>query len=223
MSENMDTEKHRDSQAAPPRESARGGMSRRALCCGIGASAVLLGLGAIKLFPVEAQLRPPGAQDEQRVLATCIRCERCVEACPHEVLTMQHIEDGLLGMRTPVMKFTDDYCTACAELEDEIPRCMAVCPTNVFDIPTGAKPEEVVIGVAVVDEEQCLTFRGVRCQFCYEACPFEAIEMVSHKPRVIVELCTGCGACESVCISHKAGSIVGNSKRRAVAVVPVYG
>ena len=31
-------------------------------------------------------LRPPFAQDELEFLLLCSRCDKCIEACPHDVL-----------------------------------------------------------------------------------------------------------------------------------------
>ena len=56
------------------------GMSRRTFALGVGGAGVLLAMGGLKLVPAEAQVRPPGGQDESRLVASCIRCERCVEA-----------------------------------------------------------------------------------------------------------------------------------------------
>ena len=62
------------------------GMSRRTFALGVGGAGVLLAMGGLKLVPAEAQVRPPGGQDENRLVASCIRCERCVEACPRGAL-----------------------------------------------------------------------------------------------------------------------------------------
>lgn len=196
-------------------------ISRRALCVGIGASAVMLGLGAVSLMPAQAQVRPPGAQDEARLLGACVRCERCVEACPRHAIAFQRMEDGIVGMRTPVMCFDTDYCTGCADEADGVAKCALVCPTGAISIPSGVEAASVVIGEAVVDTEQCLAYRLAGCRFCYDACPFEAIEMRQNRPVVVPERCTGCGACESVCVSLKEGSIQSNTGHRAIHVVPL--
>ena len=197
-------------------------ISRRTLCLGVGASVVMLGLGAVKLAPAQAQVRPPGAQDEGRLLGACVRCERCVEACPHHAITLQRMEDGILGMRTPVMDFGADYCTGCADEADGVPKCELVCPTGAISVPEGTDAASVVIGLAVLDTEQCLAYRLAGCRFCFDACPFEAIELqVNDRPVVVNDRCTGCGACESVCVSLKEGSIQSGATQRAIHVVPV--
>lgn len=205
---------------ASTKESA---ISRRTLCLGIGASAVMLGLGAVNLVPAQALVRPPGAQDEAALMGGCIRCGRCMEACPRHVIVMQHMEQGILGARTPVMSFKTDYCTGCAEENGGVPLCALACPTDAISVAPGTDPTKIVIGVADIETEQCLAYRFAGCKFCYDACPYDAIEMIAGQPHVIADRCNGCGACESVCVSLKEGSIRSGSKRRAIAVVPVSG
>ncbi|MFR5091294.1 MAG: 4Fe-4S binding protein [Adlercreutzia equolifaciens] len=44
-------------------------------------------------------------------MSGCIRCERCYEACPRQAIVPAKIEDGLLGMRSPMLDFnTRNYC-----------------------------------------------------------------------------------------------------------------
>ncbi len=40
-------------------------------------------------------LRPPGAMDEETFLRKCVRCGKCVTACPHESIELA----GGLGAR----------------------------------------------------------------------------------------------------------------------------
>ena len=203
-----------------PEQESTSGISRRTLCLGAGATVALLGLGAMKLVPAEACVRPPGAQDENRMLAECVRCERCVEACPRGVIRVAHFESGIAGIRTPIMDFHNDYCTACAEENDGVPLCELACPTEAISVAKGEDATKIIIGEAQLDTDQCLAYRLAGCRFCYDACPYEAIELDERKrPVVLVDKCNGCGACESVCVSLKEGSIVAGSKFRAIHVV----
>ena len=38
-------------------------------------------------------LRPPGALDERDFLARCIKCGRCIEACPYKALYADTMEE----------------------------------------------------------------------------------------------------------------------------------
>ncbi len=72
------------------------GMTRRTLCLGAGGAAVMLGLGGLKYAGSQSLVRPPGGQDEERLISACIRCEKCYEICPRDVIAPAHIEDGVL-------------------------------------------------------------------------------------------------------------------------------
>lgn len=72
-----------------------------------------LGLGFYGARQSEAMpyyaMRPPGALDEKRFLAACIRCGQCVRACPYSTLRLAAPEEKvatgtpiLLRARSPV-------------------------------------------------------------------------------------------------------------------------
>ena len=211
-----DVERKRD---AGPR------VSRRTFALGAVGACAVIGLGGVKYLPSATLLRPPGGQDEARLVSACIRCEKCYEACPRGVIVPAHIEDGLLGMRSPALKFDADFCDYCADENGGEPLCVKVCPTEALALPAGATAENTLLGLAVIDEAQCLAFRDTGCRYCYDACPYEAIELTGeganpHVP-VLADKCNGCGACESVCVSLKAGSIVSGAQERAIVVKPI--
>ena len=201
------------------------GVSRRGLFIGVGGVAVLLALGGLRYAGHTPLCHPPGGQNEAHLVSACIRCQRCIEVCPRHVLVPAHIEDGLLGMRAPTFNFDDDYCDFCQQENDGMPKCVAVCPTGALDLPEGATPETTIMGKAVIDTQTCLAYRDTGCRFCYDACPYQAIELTSDKynprPVVLTDLCNGCGACESVCVSLKAASIAANATERAIKVRPL--
>ena len=197
------------------------GITRRALCAGGISAAALIALGGLRYVGHNPLPRPPGGQNEAHLVDACIRCERCYEVCPRHVIVPAHIEDGLLGMRTPTFDFETNYCDFCTEENGGVPLCVQSCPTEALVLPEGATPETTIMGIATIDQYQCLAFRDSGCRYCYDACPYEAIEMRDNKPYIIADKCNGCGACESVCVSLKAGSIAAGATERAVVVRPV--
>lgn len=214
-------------QAAAGKQAKTGGMTRRTLCLGIGGAAVMLGLGGLKVANPQAIIRPPGGQDEDRLISACIRCEKCYEACPRHVIKPAKIEDGLLGMRSPQLDFSADYCDFCAEENGGVPLCVASCPTEALRLPAGADAHNTIIGLAEIDRKTCLAFRDTGCHFCFDACRdagYDAIQLdgngYSPRPYVIKDKCVGCGACESVCVSLQQGSIVAGATERAIVVRP---
>lgn len=198
------------------------GMSRRTFALGVGGAGVLLALGGLKAVPAEAQVRPPGGQDEAALLASCIRCERCVEACPHGALRPAHLENGIVSVRTPVANFNDGWCDWCSEANDGVPLCVAACPTEALKLPAGAEAETTILGKATLIRDWCLAWdKNNGCKFCYDACPYEAMELDEYgRPLVIADACNGCGACQSVCVSQKEGSYAVGATSRAIIVVP---
>lgn len=207
----------------PARETNdKSGITRRTVCIGVGSTAVLFALGAMRYIGHTPICRPPGGQDESHLVSACIRCQKCYEACPRKVIVPAHIEDGLLGMRSPTLDYDNNFCDFCTEENDGVPLCVATCPTKALILDEGATAENTIIGLAVIDESQCLAYRDTGCRFCYDACPYEAIELSTEgknpRPIVIEDKCNGCGACESVCVSLKVGSITAGATERAVVV-----
>lgn len=202
-------------------------VSRRSLLIGVGSTAALLGLGALRYAGHVPLNRPPGGQDEAHLVSACIRCEKCYEACPRHVIKPAKIEDGLLGMRSPQLDFSTDYCDFCAEENGGVPLCVRNCPTEALLLPANADAHNTIIGLAEIDQKTCLAFRDTGCHFCFDACKqagYDAIQLDSEgysgRPYVIGDKCVGCGACESVCVSLQQGSIVAGATERAIVVRP---
>lgn len=199
-------------------------ISRRSFVLGAGGIAVLGGIGGLRFAPHRACVRPPGGQDEGRMVSACIRCERCYEICPRNVIAPAHIETGIVAMRTPTFDFSRDYCDWCQEGNDGQPLCVSVCPTLALELPAGATPENTILGKAVLNKDWCLAYKLIGCRYCYDACPYEAMGLDSNgRPYVIDEKCNGCGACESVCVSLKNASISSGATERAIIVRPPGG
>ena len=208
-------------------EKTYAGMSRRAFALGCGGAATLLALGGLKVVPAAAQVRPPGGQDEDHVISACVRCERCIEACPRQALRSSHLEDGILGVRLPAANFDVGWCDFCAEENGGVPLCVRNCPTDALSLPANADARNTIIGLAEIDQKTCLAFRDTGCHFCYDACQqagYNAIKLdsdgYSGRPYVIADQCVGCGACESVCVSLQQGSIVAGATERAIVIRP---
>lgn len=150
-------------------------------------------------------LRPPGALPEPDFLATCIRCGQCVGACPYDTLHLARVGDPV-PLGTPHFVPREVPCRMC----EDIP-CVAACPTGALSADlTDIRAADMGLAV-IVDQENCLSYRGLRCEICYRDCPAQGRAIsVKHLPRgtskharfipvVHSEACTGCGVCERSC------------------------
>ncbi len=197
-------------------------LTRRTFAVGAGGAAVLLAMGGLTAIPAREQVRPPGGQDESHLISTCIRCERCVEACPRNALRPSHVESGILGVRTPTVNFDEGWCDFCKEENNGMPRCVQFCPTGAISLAENATVKTTVLGKATIIHDWCLAWAKANgCKFCYDACPYAALELDAFgRPVVIRENCNGCGACQSVCVSLTEGSIATGATSRAIVVMP---
>lgn len=176
----------------------------------------IMGLG-LGLYSKQSQslpamaIRPPGVSDELDFQAACIRCGLCVRDCPYDMLKLaQPGEDIPLG--TPWFEARVAPCEMC----EDIP-CVKACPTGALD-PELTNIDDARMGLAVlIDQENCIAFKGLRCEVCYNVCPVRGKAITLDRrhndrtgmhaifiPIVHSESCTGCGKCEAACVVEEA-------------------
>lgn len=160
-------------------------------------------------------LRPPGALAEKRFLGACIKCGKCVQACPYQAIRLAGTEAGV-AIGTPFIIAREEPCQLCTDLP-----CIKTCPTGALDKGV-TEIEKVRMGTAVIiDRENCLSIRGLRCEVCYRNCPLidKAITIEPrHNPRTGVhtimepvvhrDKCVGCGICEKSCVREQPVIVV---------------
>jgi len=174
----------------------------------IGGSAYVAGLGRSGATATAAPLRPPGALPEDDFAATCIRCLRCVDACPNLALTPtpSNAPGGKAG--TPTMHMRKAACMLCMDTPGEFLRCTEVCPSGALQLIRKEKEEiqeKVHIGVAIIDFDLCYSYNNWSCGACFRACPLAGEAMTIglwERPSVNPQACVGCGCCERTCIRY---------------------
>lgn len=145
--------------------------------------------------------RPPGAEDELNFLLKCTRCDKCIEACPHDALQKAGTKYGSAA-GTPFIKPSDNPCYLCEDFP-----CITACKDNALLPVTGLF---VKMGDAHLIRNRCFAYKGQVCDYCYTNCPSKgkAIIMENGKPQIIAESCTGCGICEYLCPAPKKAIMV---------------
>lgn len=160
-------------------------------------------------------LRPPGALPEPRFLGACIKCGKCAQACPYEAIRMAGGEAGI-GIGTPHIIAREFPCRLCPDIP-----CAKACPSGALDRKLD-DVEKIRMGTAViVDRENCLSLRGLRCEVCYRQCPLidKAITIEPRhnqrtgvhsimEPVIHADKCVGCGICENACVREKPVIVV---------------
>jgi ferredoxin len=153
-------------------------------------------------------LRPPGAV-EQDLTNKCLRCGECIRACPTGALQPSILDGGLERIFTPLLIPRLGYCDFSCN------RCGEVCPVEAITPLPLEEKRKFVIGWAFIDENLCIPWAdGTPCIVCEEMCPVpEKAILLEEKqvtgpddsinviqlPRVVRELCIGCGICEYKC------------------------
>jgi ferredoxin-type protein NapF len=136
-------------------------------------------------FTFETGTRLPWAKPDADFTDACTQCGECLKACETQIITK-----GVGGF--PTVDFEKGECTFCQ-------KCADICPENAF-LATNEAPWQITAKI----NETCLAYQNVECRTCAEECEPRAIQF-SHnvgrvaQPKLDSELCTGCGACLSVC------------------------
>ncbi|MHC5072974.1 MAG: 4Fe-4S dicluster domain-containing protein [Planctomycetota bacterium] len=200
-------------------------LARRTFLTKAGRVAVRVGLAGAVLYavqscfgrspvrrPVEEAvtgiLRPPGALEEARFLAACVRCDLCAQVCETNCIKIFGPWEGKHA-GTPHVVSEDSGCNLCL-------KCTQICPSGALKPLT--ERAEVAMGTAEVDKRLCVSHNCTgACGACHTVCPFRntAIKQgLRNAPTVDPEKCVGCGLCEAACIVHDRKAIRVVTKRK---------
>jgi formate hydrogenlyase subunit 6/NADH:ubiquinone oxidoreductase subunit I len=183
---------------------ARLDIGRREAIISIGSAIVAAPLAASLLHRRTSSrlIRPPGALPEGEFLTACLRCGRCMKACPTGALQPSLLESGVNGLWSPRVVPRVGGCEKNCNL------CGQVCPTMAIRRLPLEEKSYARIGTAVIDRGRCIAWEQDRvCLVCDEACQYNAIGAYNEtirgtsllRPFVDERICVGCGLCESRC------------------------
>jgi polyferredoxin/ferredoxin len=195
-----------------PGSTGKANLTRRNLV--LSALSAVIAVPLIRLGPSQARphpqlIRPPGALSEREFLERCVKCGECMKVCLTNGLQPALLEAGVEGIWSPILVprigYCQYYCTLCGQ----------VCPSGAIRSLSQTEKEKTRIGLAFIDKNRCLPYaQGIPCIVCEEHCPtpekaiwFEEAVVVGRdgskrtvqQPRVDINLCIGCGICETKC------------------------
>ena len=172
----------------------------------------------VKNFPVT----PPGSLGMRHFTTRCTACHLCVSACPTSVLQPSLNEYGWSGILQPHMDYSTNYCNF------ECTLCSDICPTGAILSLSSEAKKTTQMGQVQLILENCVVYaENTACGSCSEHCPTQAVTMVPYRegltlPKIVPEICVGCGACEFACPVRPFKAIyVDGHQVQQIAQVPV--
>ena len=154
------------------------------------------GHSCVQLLPSEQptllsqfSIQPPWSGDSKTFQSLCDGCGNCVSACENSILILN--KNGY-----PQVDFSLEPCNFCGA-------CAKSCPQEALKFEPSIHPWNLHVQI----NSKCLTKNNVVCSTCVEQCDKEAIvipRIIDQEtaPRVLADLCDGCGACFKVCPVH---------------------
>ena len=142
-------------------------------------------------------IRPPGAVEEDRFLAGCIRCYRCQDACARGAVQFFGETDGEL-YHTPYVDPAVVACNLCM-------RCTHVCPTGVLQPMEVDDKTEVDMATVELNADGCLSYKA-EARYDERAANWETKFVPSLDPVELPDVSDPsltrrgpCGECYMVC------------------------
>lgn len=128
--------------------------------------------------PATTAIRPPGAVAENLFLQRCTGCRACADACGESLIVMVN--------QRPELDFSTQYCSRCHA-------CNTACQAGALS------PSSYSIAAHPVVKNTCQN-SYLYCDSCADYCERQALQWQTQQPpRLIDDLCDGCGECTFRC------------------------
>jgi ferredoxin-type protein NapF len=168
---------------------------------------VMTGIGLLAGFSVHKilkprpvyWLRPPSSVNAGLFNSLCCRCGNCIRACPTKILAFRTSSEDFQSFMTPEVNFRTGYCLEDCNL------CSRVCPTGAISSFRSDEKDNLFMGKAEIELQNCLLLNNRECHKCNESCKYDAVEfrpltgLLDMLPVIDNDKCVGCGACMVVC------------------------
>ena len=153
---------------------------------------------------MEPLLLPPGAGTEEQMSEQCVRCGRCINACPTHLLQPISLEQSPALWGAPKVEFQtrSGQLTFC---EYTCNKCSEVCPTGAIEKLTLKEKQKVVLRPVTLNYSECRLNFEKECSICVNECPVSAIEKQWSEEQYLtiltvnLDVCVGCGKCAANC------------------------
>ena len=166
-------------------------ISRRDFASFIGKVVILTGVvGSVPVLASKeiTSRRPPGAVEEDVFRLVCVRCGRCAQVCPPQIIRLIGLLDNPSAAGTPLL-IDNGIC----QLDFN---CINVCPSGALQpVPK----DKAKMGTSYINRDKC-----IGCGICIKVCD-QIAEAISWedatKKKAIINpgKCLGCGACIPEC------------------------
>ncbi|WP_104750854.1 4Fe-4S binding protein [Helicobacter salomonis] len=118
----------------------------------------------------------------------CLDCTGgCASVCPEHIIIKKEAT-------RPYLDFKERGCTFCRE-------CVRECVQEHAGVLEDTREDRIDTWV-LLDSQTCLSYQGVVCFACKDACRDNAISFEGMFAPHIHASCTGCGMCAGVCPSQ---------------------
>lgn len=145
-------------------------------------------------------IRPPFALGELEFLLTCTRCDKCLQACPYDVIFLLPSRLGVKVAGTPALDLLHKGCHLCQDWP-----CVQVCEPGALKLAEPADAEQPGpprLASVTINPGVCLPYNGPECGACASFCPVPgALLWDGVKPHIDTDRCSGCGLCREACIA----------------------
>ena len=122
---------------------------------------------------------------DSTILESCIKCHNspCVNICPQNIIIKDEYKIYL--------DFNNNGCIFCKE-------CAKVCKSDSFGL-LDLDLENHINAHININEAKCLAWNKTLCSYCLDVCENKSIKFNAMLYPEILESCTKCGICKSIC------------------------